>query len=217
MRRFFACLLLLLINAACQPRDCARAGQQRVSEQDGMVQMCVPAGEFISGEKGETQTRIYLDAFWMDRTEVTNAMFARCVEAGVCHPRTYSPYLWGVKSNTRPDYFSNPVYAEYPVIMLEGGDADAYCQWVGRRLPEGLEWEKAARGEDGRTYPWGEDINCERANYGTCSDDTASADSYPEGASPYGILNMAGNLEEWTAEWYNPQDGSAMTEAEAGA
>ena len=144
-------------------------------------------------------------------------MFARCVKAGACHAREYSPYLWGVKSNTRDDYFTNPAYADYPVIMLEGGDAAAYCEWVGRRLPGGLEWEKAARGTDGRTYPWGEGIDCERANYGTCSKDTAPADSYPAGASPYGVLNMAGNLQEWTAEWYDPRDGSPMTETQAQA
>ena len=151
------------------------------------------------------QHRVYLDAFWIDRTEVTNPMFARCVAAGACHPRTYSPYVWGISSKTRKAYYGNPAYDNYPAIMLDGDEAAAYCRWVGRRLPTEAEWEKAARGTDARRYPWGsENPDCSRANYLGCSNpaDTTEVTAQPAGASPYGALNMAGNVWEWTADWY---------------
>jgi eukaryotic-like serine/threonine-protein kinase len=149
------------------------------------------------------QHRVYLDTFGMDRTEVTNAMFAKCVAAGACHERRYSPYLWGVASRTHPDYFGNPAYASYPVIMLDGDEAAAYCRWAGRRLPTEAEWEKAARGTDARPYPWGTaEPDCRRANFFGCAQDTVEVAALPDGASPYGALNMAGNVWEWTADWY---------------
>jgi len=176
-----------------------------------MTLVCVPSGDFWMGaaetdkqaqpdEKPRHQ--VFLGAFWIDRTEVTNAMFAKCVTAGVCHPRTYSPYQWGVSSKTRKQYFGNPQYDSYPVIMMDGDEAETYCRWAGRRLPSEAEWEKAAHGTDGRTYPWGEGIDCQKSNYAGCVGDTSEVTAHPLGASPYGALDMIGNVWEWVADWY---------------
>lgn len=118
------------------------------------------------------------------------------------HPRSYSPYQWGVFSKTRDPYFGNPLYDQYPAIMLDSDEALAYCRWAGRRLPSEAEWEKAARDDDRRTYPWGEDIDCQKANYAGCVGDTSQVNSHLQGASPYGVLDMAGNLWEWVMDWY---------------
>jgi formylglycine-generating enzyme required for sulfatase activity len=143
---------------------------------------------------------VYLDAFWIDRTDVTNGMYAKCVEAGKCKP----PH--DIKSATHPDYYSNSLYADYPVINVNWDQADTYCKWAGRSLPTEAQWEKAARGTDSRTFPWGEGIDCQKANYtiwGTnkCVGDTTKVGSYPTGASPYGALDMAGNVFQWVADW----------------
>ena len=181
-------------------------GATMVAEADGMVLVYVPAGEFTMGaadpdtsadDDEKPAHTVYLDAFWIDRTEVTNAMYAGCVQAGACQvPRKPG-------SATRASYYPNPEFADYPVIYVAWDDAAAYCAWAGRRLPAEAEWEKAARGVDGRRYPWGEGIGCERANYGGCLGDSAAAGSYPGGASPYGALDMAGNVWEWVQDWYD--------------
>ena len=173
--------------------------------------LCIPAGDFWMGSSESTpkaqddekpQRRIYLDAYWIDRTEVTNAMFTKCVESGYCHKRDRSPYIFGIYTSNWDLYYANPTYANFPVIMLSADEAGLYCQWAGRRQPSEAEWEKAARGTDGRTYPWGESIDCQRANYFECEGDTTDVNSHPSGASPYGVLNLAGNLWEWVADWY---------------
>lgn len=205
------------------------AGSTRVSEVDQMVQIYVPAGEFIMGSDDvEAQTivgtngraypeipvnTVYVDSYWIDKYEVTNGQYLLCEAAGVCD----SPYL--NKSETRPSYHDNPEYANYPVIYVNWYMAKTYCEWTGRRLLTEAEWEKASRGTDGRKYPWGNDkptgenanfcdTNCPRTianhNFDDGYADTAPVGSYPAGASPYGVMDMSGNVWEWTGTIINP-------------
>jgi formylglycine-generating enzyme required for sulfatase activity len=183
-------------------------GSTQVTSKDGMVQMYVPAGEFLMGsdpakDNQESydelpQHTVYLDAFWIDQTEVTTAQYARCVTSGQCT----KPY--DTSSATRSSYYGDRQYADYPVIYVSWTQAQVYCAWVGRRLPSEAEWEKAARGVDGRIYPWGNatpDQN--KLTYNNNQGDTAAVGNYSAGASPYGVLDMAGNVEEWVNDWYS--------------
>jgi eukaryotic-like serine/threonine-protein kinase len=187
-------------------------GSTRVSEKDGMVMVFVPAGEFTMGsDAGDSNEKpvhqVYLDAFWIDQTEVTNAMYATCVADGGCTPPFSS------LSFRRDSYYGNTTYDNYPVIYVNWDQVNAYCEWAGRKLPTEAQWEKAARGTDGRTYPWGEGTSCSKVNYTyywrsgwnpvPCVSDTTKVGSYPDGASPYGVLDMAGNVQEWVNDWYS--------------
>ncbi|MCZ2122125.1 MAG: formylglycine-generating enzyme family protein, partial [Anaerolineales bacterium] len=187
-------------------------GSTWISPKDGMVMMFVPAGEFSMGSNtGESDERpihtVYLDSYWIDKTEVTNAMYKKCVDAGKCNPPNSS------KSYTRDSYYGNSEFNDFPVIYVSWNDAKAYCDWRGdgTRLPTEAEWEKAASWDDDkkekRVYPWGDSISCSFANYwgkdGGCIGDTTKVGSYPSGASFYGALDMAGNVWEWVADWYN--------------
>jgi formylglycine-generating enzyme required for sulfatase activity len=93
-------------------------------------------------------------------------------------------------------------YEDHPVVETSWYGARAYCDWVGRRLPSEAEWEKAARGVDQRIYPWGDEIDCDKAQYANCSGSLLPVDSKPGGASSFGVLGLSGNIWEWTADWY---------------
>jgi eukaryotic-like serine/threonine-protein kinase len=141
--------------------------------------------------------RVELRGFWIDPTEVTNAQYSQCMQQGVCRAPARS------SSYSRPDYFGNPVYAAYPVVYVTWDDADTFCRWAGGRLPTEAEWEWAARGSDERLYPWGNQAPAPvLLNFDFSVGDTSTVGNYPAGASPYGVLDMAGNVAEWVADWF---------------
>ena len=201
------------------------AGSTIVSQIDGMKMSYVPAGEYVIGGSADKSLAeceifrggckknwfadmepvhtVYLDAFWVDQTEVTNAMYTQCIADGACNlPRDNS-------SNTRESYYDNVEFENYPVVYVSWNDADSYCSWAGRRLLSESEWEKAARGGlEGKMYPWGDDAPvCDKnvkngANSLTCN----SADTEEVGVympNEYGIYDMASNVFEWTADWHS--------------
>ena len=212
-----------------QPVEMATSASEKIQPRqtlgtDGMTLLYVPAGNFQMGstdaqyqagwascliyrytqytqsdcEKLTSNEKpkhtVYLDAFRIDQTEVTNAMYAKCVTTGACQAPSSS------SSSTQKGYYGDSQYANFPVVYVNWNNADAYCKWAGRSLPTEAQWEKAARGTDGRTYPWGEGIDSQKANY--FGKDTTQVGSFPAGASPYGALDMAGNVDEWVADWY---------------
>jgi formylglycine-generating enzyme required for sulfatase activity len=173
------------------------AGRAGVSDR-----VLVPAGPFSRGSTaGEDDERPVvvrkLPAFRIDRTEVTRAMYARCVAARRCKP---------LSADISTD-------VELPVTNVNWYEARAYCAFAHGRLPSEDEWEKAARGSDGRIYPWGNDLDCDHANWGNFDNEGPCAGknpgkpvavgSYPQGQSPFGALDMAGNVWEWTADKYD--------------
>ena len=182
----------------------AEFANERVSTVDGMPQVFIPAGMFRMGgmdvraAADEMPSRdVQLDAFWIDQLEVTNAMYLLCVKSGICEPPQ------SFKSQRRTDYFNNPEFNDYPVVYVTWGQAKIYCEWAGRRLPTEAEWERAGRGDDFRTFPWGEDeADGSLANFNFIVNDTSRVGSYPAGASPFGVLDMAGNVAEWVNDFY---------------
>jgi serine/threonine protein kinase/formylglycine-generating enzyme required for sulfatase activity len=176
---------------------------------DGASLVYVPEGNFIMGtNNGDLDEKpahtVYLDAFWIDQTEVTNKMYAKCVNAGTCAEPTFA------SSNTHSNYYGNPAFDEFPVIRVNWEMAKTYCEWAGRRLPTEAEWEKAARGTDQRMYPWGnEKPNSGLLNYSNLVGDMTMVKSYPNGVSPYGAYDMAGNVWEWVSSLYQPYPYSA--------
>jgi formylglycine-generating enzyme required for sulfatase activity len=167
----------------------------------GRLQVLVPAGVFIMGsEEGDADEKpahqVSLGSYYIDQHEVTVAQYRACVEAGACsEPLSATLCNW-----------QGAAEDDHPINCIRWAEAHAYCQWAGLRLPTEAEWEKAARGTDGRTYPWGEDFDRGKANYADHGImlRTKPVGSYPEGRSPYGADDMAGNVYEWVADWYEP-------------
>jgi serine/threonine-protein kinase len=142
--------------------------------------------------------RVSISAFWIDQVEVTNGMYGLCAQAKACRPPA-SP-----ASDNRGDYFGNPEFKDYPAVHVTWFDADAYCRWAGRRLPTEAEWERAARGDDMRTFPWGDEPpNSFNSNSLNRVGDTSRVGTYAQGISPFGALDMAGNVWEWVADYYD--------------
>ncbi len=171
---------------------------------DGALLVAVPGGEFIMGRGGGTDNpehKVTLPDFWIYRTEVTNEQYRRCVAAGQCSP---------------PDLQDNVGYDAYvrlgdytrrnePVSGVTWSQADAYCRYVHGRLPTEAEWEKTARGPDGNIYPWGNNApSCNLLNFNNCVAKATDVNTYPQGKSYYGAYDMAGNVFEWVADWYDP-------------
>ncbi len=210
-------------------------GSEMVSERDGAVLVYVPEGEFLmgfndSGDDAEKPAhKVRLDAFWIDKTEVTNAMFARFLNDSGYQMQTWRQAEGFTWRSPRGAGSSVPGLDDHPVVQVAWEDAAAYCRWVGRRLPTEAEWEKAATGWPQNvaymlprnfTYSWGydrpdgsrlnfADVNSENHQAADRSVDdgykfTAPVGSYPEGASPYGALDMTGNALEWAADWFDP-------------
>jgi len=211
-------------TAIDSPPECTTIGQTWISPIDGVSLVCVPAGQFRMGaaaddpqarDNEKPQHEVYLNAYWIDSAEVTNLNFGKCLAADACHPKQYE-----TSAASYIPYSVHPDTQNYPALLYESDPAVEYCQWVGRRLPSEAEWEKAARGTDARMYPWGNDpLDCNLANYYACDLFTSATstaprcgssehcktqevDSHTAGASPYGALNMAGNVWEWVADWY---------------
>jgi formylglycine-generating enzyme required for sulfatase activity len=173
----------------------------------------VPGGSFTMGsDRGSPGERpvheVAVEEFWIMRTEVTNQQYAQCVKAGACT----------VPKNE--ERWDDPAYADHPVVHVDWKQASDFAEWVGGRLPTEAEWEKACRSTDSRTYPWGNNLPAhELANYGNMLGDTTPVGTYPDGASPYGALDMSGNVWEWTSSLYTeyPYDaGDGREDKEAG-
>ena len=195
------------------------AERAKLPAHDDMVR--IPAGTFLMGSDKKVdrnaypaefpQRKVYLDAFDIDKYEVTTVQFLKFVLATNSNPLIDWQYDGGNFQDTM---------ASHPVMHVSWFDAEAYCQWAGKRLPTSAEWEKAARGEDGRIYPWGnEPAGLSRANFGRTGlsgpvrdrperlllyPPIISVDKYENAVSPYGVFQMAGNVAEWTADWYDP-------------
>jgi len=176
---------------------------EEITDEKNVPMRFIPAGEFTMGnDEGDAESRpaslIYVDAFYIDKFEVTNKMYTECVSDGICR----MPRLRG--SSTRTSYYNNPNFANYPVLYVDWEMAKTYCKWRGARLPTEAEWEKAARGaEDERPYPWGGTFDCGYANHSGCVGDTAAVNQYDRGQSPYGVYGMSGNVWEWTSSLYS--------------
>ncbi len=177
-----------------------------ITDVNGVSMVLVPAGEFTMGSNASYKAEkpvhlVYLDSYYIDKYEVSNDLYRDCVSANVCTPPRK------VSSNTRLDYYNNSDYDNYPVVNVDWSQSNIYCEWHDAKLPTEAQWEKAARGTDGRTYPWGEGIDCSKANYwggaNGCVGNTTEVGSYEGGKSLYGVYDMAGNVYEWVNDWYS--------------
>ena len=165
----------------------------------------IPAGEFIRGTNNggyneRPENTFHLDIFWIDKFEITNHQYFQFVEStGHRKPGPPSRYARNLVNLRGPNQ---------PVTYVSWADAKAYCEWMGKRLPTEAEWEKAMRGTDGRTWPWGEDLRHDLSNLGGGQDGfeyTAPVGSFPQDRSVYGVFDGAGNLMEWVDNWYVEQ------------
>ena len=205
-----------------------------VNPRDGSIMVLVPAGEFILGSTPDEiqrardgwgdglkldlahetpRSHAFVVAFYIGIHEVTNRQFARFLTAVRPDPERLQKWLPVADCILPPtdvaeSYGVNPGYDRHPVAHVTWTGAEAYCRWAELRLPKEIEWEKAARGTDGRLFPWGdewrEDCLQWKQTAAAGGAPTAPVDAFPQGASPYGVLQMAGNVEEWCADTFLP-------------
>lgn len=228
--KHFSIFMIFLLLAACggldntpgksSPVDSPQGqvdlelGDTFSRQKDGMTMIFVPGGEFMMGRRWRFQDhthKVVLDSFWIDKTEVTTANFASCVEAGVCSPPVSCS--WG-----EPTYQDGDM-SHHPVVCISYQIAKNYCRWAGARLPTEAEWEYAARGPESMVYPWGDTFNgrwinsCDRNcphedhqqnDYDDGYAQTSPVGSYPAGSSWCGALDLIGNVWEWVADWHAP-------------
>ncbi len=217
-----ACFLLLLAGTGYS----FASGEDTVFSDNGQM-VLIPEGEFIMGASEEDgligvevgvdslpKHKVYLKAFYIDKYEVTNAEYKRFI----AETETRTPPLWG------PEYADEypSIRDNDPVSDITWFEADAYCRWTGKRLPTEEEWEKAARGTDGRRFSWGNDwkedivnsweyyINHQKPGETKFTSTVAEVGSFKGDVSPYGIYDMGGNVMEWTSSWYKPYPGSEL-------
>jgi len=220
---FLACLATLIVVNACQRQQAssssaANNAKQQLSDAAGDM-ILIPAGEFIMGSddvdsSGKSQEfgfnepwylpehprhRLFLKAFYIDKTEVSNGAFkAWLIKTGKYTPQQIDMIAQRIKMGREQD----------PVRLVTWTKAQEFCYAQGKRLPSEAEWEKAARGSDGREYPWGNEWHADYLNAGQNEDNLSPVGSYPQGASPFGVLDMAGNVMEWTESWYEAYPGA---------
>ena len=175
----------------------------------------IPAGAFTMGIESYNNGpahRVILSDYYIDQFEVSNTLFAKFLnekgnqeEGGKLWLDLTSLKAKGHLHEVDGIWQPDPGYADHPVVEVTWYAAKTFCQWREARLPTEAEWEKAARDNDERRFPWGEEVSCAEANYRACGfDETQPITSYPTGISPYGVYNLAGNVSEWTADWYQP-------------
>jgi formylglycine-generating enzyme required for sulfatase activity len=177
----------------------------QVNQADGAEMLFVPEGEFLMGSNPandpyfwgaeQPEHTVSVDSFWIYRTEVTQGMYAACVSKQACP----IPLLI---NNPIAKQYGDPYYTDYPVTMVTWTSALSYCQWAVGRLPTEAEWEKAARGTDGRLFPWGNDSDIQNRSFYAASS-PVKVGLFPYGASPYGALDMAGNVLEWVNDYFS--------------
>jgi formylglycine-generating enzyme required for sulfatase activity len=251
-------MVLMVLSVACSDSPVEEYNQDKEAPDLERIlkdMVLIPAGEFLMGNpEGESgfdehpQHKVYLDDFYIDKYEVTNAQFMEFIEAtryvtdaerkgrgDVWNPKETSslmltdfpgvnwrnPHSWMGKDELNPEgWMKNRPHPKiwenynlndrmnYPVVQVSWNDAQAYTVWAGKRLPTEAEWEKAARGTDGRKWPWGNEFHLNidgvttHANIG--SEEPLPVDCFPTGVSSYGVYNLAGNVQEWVADWYSP-------------
>ena len=193
------------------------------SPPEGMIE--IPAGEFLMGSDKVDKAakaiqygnkkpwylnehparKVNLDQFHIDKTEITNVAYKKFIDEKKKDPPPY--WLGGSIPNSMGDH---------PVTMVTWFEAKAYCEYAGKRLPTEAEWEKAARGTDGRNYPWGEEFDIKKVNTFGEYGGTTSIGSFKDGASPYGLSDMAGNAQEWVDDFYTPYPGNEYDDKDYG-
>lgn len=210
MRTMILALIVILMLSGCSHMNFFAAEKMPVdmvyipagwfemgsNESDGRVGMTIGVDEM-------PRHKVYVKNFYIDRFEVTNIQFLNfLVNSG----DPYRPSHWEERES-----FSKGE-EKHPVVDIDWMDADAYCKWVGKRLPTEVEWEKAARGPDGRTWPWGNRYEKDMANTTESGRMwTAPVGSYPGDISPYGVYDMVGNVREWVDGWYVPYPGNTVS------